>query len=297
LATNRWEALYVQDHLKILNKLILTLAGRFTYLTTGQDSNSPPADPEYELTNQKITPRLGITYLFKNNISAYVLHDESFLPQRGAVFGVGRLSPLTGTNNEFGVKSLFFKKQLSITASVYDIEKNDVGITDQLHDGFFLETGQIKSTGFDFDIAGKINENLYVNANYSYVDARITKDADPTLIGLKNAGTVSNLANVWLKYQINKGKLNGLGFGAGLQYTGERSGTWSGEEGNKYLPEYTLFDASISYSTDRFNIGLNAYNLANTKYASNGWWYSEFQEWIFDVGSPFNFRLQTTVKF
>jgi len=300
LSTNKWQALYVQDHLKLFNKLVLTLAGRFTYLVTGQDWNTPPDDPEYEVADKKATPRLGLTYLFDKNISVYALHDECFLSQRGAVFGGGRLSPLTGSNNELGLKTLLFQKQLSITASLFDIIKNDIGIADQLHDGFYVETGQIKSTGFDFDIAGKISDNVYVNANYSYVNARITKDDDETLLGLQNAGTAKNLANAWVKYQVSKGKLRGLGLGAGIQYTDKRSGTWPGwnsDEGNKYLPAYTLLDAGISYTTDRFNIGLNAYNLANIKYASNGWWYPEFQEWIFDVGSPFNFRLQTTVKF
>lgn len=300
LTSNRWQALYVQDHLKIYDKLILTVAGRYTYLVTGQDWNTPPADPEYEQANSKFTPRLGLTYLINKNISAYLLHDESFLPQRGAIFGGGRLSPLTGSNNEFGMKALLFEKQLAITASVYDIQKNNIGIEDQLHDGFFVEAGQIRSTGFDFDIAGKLTKNLFINANYSYVDARITKDDEESLIGLQNAGTAKNLANAWIKYQIGSGKLKGLGFGAGMQYTGERSGVWPGwnsDEGNKYLPSFTLFDAAISYATERFNVSLNVYNITNEKYASNGWWYPEFQEWIFDVGAPINFRLQTVYRF
>lgn len=299
IATNKWQALYVQDHLKLFNKLVVTVAGRFTHLTTGQDWNSPPDDPEYELTDNKFTPRIGLTYLFNKNISAYVLHDESFLSQRGAIFGGGRLPPLSGSNNEIGIKALLFKKQLAITASVYDIKKNDVGNADQLHDGYFVKTGQIRARGLDLDVAGRINPNLYVNANYSYVDASISKDEDKTLIGLQNAGTAKNLSNIWLKYQINNGPLKGLGFGAGMQYTDKRSGVqpgWNSMEGNKYLPAYTLFDAAISYTTGRFNINLNAYNLANKKYASNGWYYPEFGEWIFDIGEPFNFRLQTTVK-
>ncbi|MGL4597535.1 MAG: TonB-dependent siderophore receptor, partial [Bacteroidia bacterium] len=300
LTSNRWQALYVQDHLKVAEKIIFTVAGRYTHLVSGQDWNAPPDDPEYESTNSRFTPRLGLTYLMSKNFSLYVLHDESFLPQRGAIFNGGRLSPLTGSNNEFGLKALLCDKQLSITASVYDIQKNRVGIVDQLHDGYFIEAGQIRSTGFDFDIAGKLSENLFINANYSFVDARITKHSDESLIGLQNAGTARNLANVWAKYQLGNGKLSGIGFGAGMQFTDKRSGVWSGwnsNEGNKYLPAYTLFDVAISYATEKFNVGVNVYNILNKKYASNGWWYPEFQEWIFDVGAPMNFRLQTVYKF
>ncbi len=298
LTTNRWEALYVQDHLKLFNRLIVTIAGRFTHLVSGQDYNSPE-DPEYEVAENKFTPRLGLTYMFTENISAYLLHDESFLPQRGLIYTGGRLPALTGRNNEVGVKALFFNKQLSITASAYDIIKNNVGNSDPVHPGYYIKTGQIQSKGVELDIAGRINKDLYINANYSYTDPKITEDEDKSLIGLQNNGTAKNLANVWMKYQVSDGVFEGIGFGAGMQYTDKRSGIWPGwnsTEGNKYLPAYTIFDAAISYTTGRFNIGLNAYNLTNKKYATSGSWNPDEQEWFFDVEKPFNFRLQTTIR-
>lgn len=298
LATNKWQALYIQDHLKLFDKFIITLAGRFTHLTTGQDYNSED-DPAYEINDNKFTPRLGFTYMINPNISMYIMHDESFLAQRGAVFGAGRLPALTGSNNEAGIKALLFKKQLSITASVYDMRKNNVGTSDFDHPGFYLKTGQIRSTGLDVDIAGRINSNIYLNLNYAYVNPRITKDADKTLIGLQNAGTCKNLANAWIKYQFNDGVLKGFGIAAGFQYTDKRSAIypgWNSAEGNKYMPAYTLFDAALSYTNGRIGINLNAYNLANKRYATGGWWYPDFDEYLFYQGTPANFRLQTTIR-
>lgn len=299
MGRNKWQALYVQDHLKLFNKLILTLAGRYTRLTVGQDWNSPPDDPEYEITESKFTPRLGLTWLFSDNISAYMLHDESFLSQRGAIWGGGRLPPLVGRNNEVGVKALFFNKQLAATASAFDIIKNDVGNSDPLHDGFYLKTGQVRARGMEVDLAGKFNENIYVNVNYSYVDAKITKDKNPDVIGIQNNGTAKNLLNGWVKYQFSEGLLKGLGFGAGIQFTDKRSGIWPGwndTDGNKYLPAYTVYDAALSYNIGRFSVGLNMYNLANKRYATSGSWEPDLKEWFFDIEQPRHFRLQTTVK-
>lgn len=297
--TNRWQALYLQDHLKLYDKLIFTLAGRFTHLVTGQDYNTA-IDPEYEITDNKFTPRLGLTYLFSKNISAYILHDESFIAQHGAIFSGERLPPLTGSNNEFGIKALLFKKQLSITASVYDIRKNDVSTADPIHQGFFLKTGQIRSTGIDLDIAGRINANMYVNINYAYTNPRITKDEDPAFIGLQNFGTCKNLANLWLKYQINDGLLKGFGLGAGFQYTDKRNAVfkYNLSDGNKYLPSHNLFDATLSYSTSKLNINFNAYNLTNKRYATGGFWddLTGVKEFSFNQGRPINFRLQTTFR-
>ena len=297
--TNKWQALYIQDHLKLFDKVIITLAGRFTHLTTGENFNNPPTEPADKISDNKFTPRLGLTYMFSPNVSAYIMHDESFLPQSGAIFRGGRLPPLTGSNNEFGVKALLFKKQLSVTASLYDIRKNDIGISDPVHERFYLKTGQIRSAGADIDIAGRINANLYVNINYAYVNPRITRDEDETLIGLQNPGTCKNLANVWLKYQMNDGVLKGLGFGAGVQYTGKRSAVEPGEnssDGSKYLPAYTLFDAALSYTTRKFSINLNVYNLADRRYAAGGWWDAESKEFVFYQGTPNSFRLQTTIR-
>jgi len=297
-ATNRWQALYIQDHLKLFDKVIVTLAGRFTHLVTGQDFNSVD-DPEYEIKDNKFTPRVGLTYMFSPNISAYIMHDESFLSQRGAIFGGGRLPPLAGSNNEFGIKALLFKKQLAITASVYDMRKNDVGTSDEAHPGFYLKTGQIRSTGLDLDIAGRINDNWYINANYAYVNPRISKDENKSVIGLQNAGTCKNLSNLWVKYQVTTGVLKGLGIGAGYQYTDKRGAVypgWNDIEGNKYIPAYQLFDASLSYSTGKFSINFNAYNLTNKRYGTGGWWYPDFDEYLFYQGTPRNFRLQTTFR-
>ncbi len=295
---NIWQALYVQDHLKLFNKLIVTLAGRYTLLTVGQDWNTPD-DPAYQITESKFTPRLGLTYMFSENASAYVLHDESFLSQRGAIWGGGRLPPLVGRNNEIGLKALFFNKQLAATASVFDIIKNNVGSSDPIHDGFYLKTGQVRSRGVELDIAGKINDNLYINANYSYVDAKITKDEIKEYIGLQNNGTAKNLVNGWLKYQITHGALKGVGIGGGVQFTDKRSGVWPGwghEDGNKYLPSYIVYDAAVSYVNGRFTIGFNMYNLLNRRYATSGSWNPELKEWFFDIEQPRNFRLQTSIK-
>ncbi|MEA5461859.1 TonB-dependent siderophore receptor [Arcicella sp. LKC2W] len=300
MATNKWQALYVQDHIKIAKKYIVTLAGRFTMLTTGQDYNGGVDDPEYEITENAFTPRVGLTYLPSDKLSIFAIYDQSFLPQRGAVFGGSRLPPLTGSNKEIGIKALLFNKKLSLNASVYSIEKNNVSTTDPIHDGFYLQTGQIKSEGFEMDLIGNITNNLSVIANYSYTNARVTKDLDSTVVGIKNYGTPDQTMNAWLKYKFSEGLLKGLSFGAGVQHMGNRSGVyvgWGSEFGNKNLPTYTIYDACVNYNFSKISIGLNVYNLANQKYVSNGYYSPDAQEWVYSPGTPINFRLQTTIKF
>lgn len=299
ISSNKWQSLYVQDHIKIAKKAVITLAGRYTHLVTGQDYNSPE-DPEYEIADNAFTPRLGLTYLFSDHFSVYVLYDRSFLPQRGAVFGESRLPPLTGSNKEFGVKALFFEKKLSVNASTYSIEKNNVGTSDPIHEGFYLKTGQITSRGVEIDVMGTIGKDLFMNANYAFTDAKVTKDADAAVVGIRNFGTPDHTANAWLKYRISKGLLKGLSLGGGIQHMGSRSGVyvgWGSEFGNMNVPGYTIFDATVSYTLDKFMIGLNAYNLTNRKYVSNGYYNPDAEEWLYSPGAPLNLRIQTTFRF
>jgi iron complex outermembrane receptor protein len=299
ISSNKWQALYVQDHIKIAKKVVLTLAGRYTHLVTGQDYNSPD-DPDYEIADNAFTPRLGLTYLFSDNFSLYAIYDKSFLPQRGAVFGESRLPPLTGSNKEFGVKALFFDKKLSVNASTYSIEKNNVGTSDPIHEGFYLKTGQITSKGIEIDVMGNIGKNLFINANYAFTDAKVTKDRDSSVVGIRNFGTPDHTANAWLKYRIAEGPLKGLSFGGGMQHMGSRSGVyvgWGSEFGNMNLPGYTIYDATVSYTLHKFSVGVNVYNITNKKYASNGYYSPDAKEWLYSPGAPLNFRIQTNIRF
>lgn len=63
-----------------------------------------------------------------------------------------------------------------------------------------------------------------------------------------------------------------------------------------HLPAYTLLDAAVSYSREKFSVRFNIYNLANIKYANNGSFYPDLNEWLFDVGDPVNFRIQANIR-
>ena len=49
--------------------------------------------------------------------------------------------------------------------------------------------------------------------------------------------------------------------------------------------------AAMTYHNERFNIGLNVYNITNTNYATFGYFNSSTNEWRYTPGEPVNFRL------
>lgn len=294
---NGYAALYMQDHIKIAGKLIVTIAGRFTHSFSNTDAPDV-ADYDSHKIKNKITPRSGLTWLFSNDISVYALYDQSFWPQFARSYDHKRFQPLTGYNLETGMKGYFFNKKLGFNFSIYHIVKNNTITEDPLHNGFQIQTGQVTSNGIDFDMTGNITPRLVVNVNYGYTDAKITKDSDPSIVGLKNFGSPDHYGNLWLKYKLQKGKWKGVSFAAGYQYMGRRSAVWfyNSDPATRFLPVYNLLDASINYSNEKFNINFNVYNITGTRYATSGYFNPGINEWRYTPGEPINFRLSIGIN-
>jgi iron complex outermembrane receptor protein len=254
-------------------------------------------DDERKITDNAFTPRAGLTWLFGDKVSIYALYDQCFIPQAGRSFEHKRFKPLTGYNIETGMKGYFFNNKLSLNLSIFKIVKNNMLTSDPLHQDFQIQRGQITSKGIDFDMTGNITPSLIVNANYEYINAKVTKDNDPKIVGTKNFGTPDHQANLWLQYKWLHGALRGFSFFMGDQYLSKRSAVfylWVPDK-TKYLPGYNVLDAGIGFSNDRFNAGLH-FNITNIQYASNGYFNFSSNEWRYTPGEPLNFRLSFGVN-
>ena len=81
------------------------------------------------------------------------------------------------------------------------------------------------------------------------------------LYRLDNAPEFSS--SLWTTYEIQKGNLQGLGFGLGLYYVGDRQGDLD----NSYeLPSYFRTDAAIYYRRNNWRAALNIRNLFDIEY-------------------------------
>ena len=191
-----WHSLYVQDNIKIMHRFIVTLAAHLTHAIRTSDFDSIP-ESQKNTKYDVVKPRLGVTWLFSPDISAYALYDQSFLPQVAQNFEQRPFEPLSGYNVETGIKSYLFNKTLRLDLSIFHIVKNHALTADPLHNGDFIQRGQIISKGIDIDMTGNITRLLLLMPTMNIADARITKDSDPKIVGLKNAGTPDHDLNLW----------------------------------------------------------------------------------------------------
>ena len=294
----QWLAWYTQDHIKLFDKVVVTLAGRLSHTKSWASYDSTT------VYDTKFTPRFGLTWLVNKNVSIYSLYDETFLPQTGRKADRTNARPLTGTNVEIGLKSQWLNQRLAVNSSLFRTVKNNV-LVQNPQTQFYEERGQITSQGFEIDLTGNLTNALIVNANYTYTDARVTRDADSSIVGFRNYGVARHAGNAMLRYRFLDGRLEGFSVGFGAQLMGNRSAVWAGytepKDKDKSTPSYAVFDANAGYETSRFSIRLNVFNLLNRQFMDSAWWNSATETspgyFTFSPNQPINFRLITSYKF
>ncbi|GAB3656737.1 TonB-dependent siderophore receptor [Echinicola sediminis] len=292
--TQSYSGFYVQDELGFFdNDLRLTLAGRYTYVSQNSYGTT--------LEESQVTPRVGLSYSFDSQTSAYALFDQSFVPQTGVLRGGGKPKPITGNNLEFGLKRDFFDGRWSTGISAYRILKNNQLVPDQQDPNdptdvgqYSVQLGQTRTQGIEFDARGELLPGLVLVANYAYTNSEISKDTREDNIGTVVPGFAKHLANGWLSYKVKNGGLKGFGVSAGFTYQGDRS-TWRwSADTQRALPDYFRMDGGLSWENNNLVVRANVFNILD-KYLYSGSAYATY--YYYQAEAPRNARLSVGFKF
>jgi iron complex outermembrane recepter protein len=280
-------AVYFQDLIELTPNFKLLAGGRFDWVDSYYRDLAEDAF-DIRTSDSKFSPRVGIVYQPTDTTSLYASWTNSFSPQ---FFGRSRtgeqFKPETGEQYEVGIKQEFFNKRLSATLAFFDITKQNVLTTDPEDPDFSIQTGEQKSRGVELDIAGEILPGWKVIATYAYTDAYISEDNDPDLVDNRLQAVPYNSASLWTTYEFQQGNLQGLGFGLGLVYVGEREATLPN---TIKIPSFVRTDASLFYRRNNWQAALNFKNLFDTEYY-------ESQSFYLVPGAPFTVLGTVSVEF
>ncbi|MBW4642741.1 MAG: TonB-dependent siderophore receptor [Goleter apudmare HA4340-LM2] len=252
--------LYLQDQITLAENLKVLLGGRFDIYR--QDASFEPFFPSASLSEQAFSPQVGIVYQPIKPVSLYASYNRSFTPGSGSASDVsGQLRPERGTQYEIGVKADITDK-LSATLALFDITRTNVVTPDPINPLRSIQTGEQNSRGVELDLSGEILPGWNIFAGFLLTDAKITEDNTfPVGNQLNNVPRTS--LNLWTKYEIQSGSLQGLGFGLGIFYAGERQGDL---DNSFQLPSYVRTDAALFYRRGQYRAALNIRNLFDVEY-------------------------------
>jgi iron complex outermembrane receptor protein len=297
------QAVYMQEQLR-WNRFILLLSLRhewFTDITNFKTAN------ELDFTQTAWVPRVGLTYAVTKNVNVYGTYLEGFQPQSntvtlmpntGAFFGTARsanqFKPLLSDLKELGGKATLWDGKMQINLAGYEINQKNLLMNANLPEfpDSLTTRGAERSRGVEVEVAGYLLPDWQINASYSYIDAVIKQDNDPSLIGARKQNTPYHSYNFWTRYNFPKGTvLEALGMGLGLQHVGDQI-PWFTRGFS--VPAYTLLDMAMYYSPGKshLQIALNVKNVTNQTY----WLGAQNYVRLFP-GAPRNFMLTATYRF
>ena len=243
--------LYLQDQIRY-DALTFTLGGRYDWVSTDTD-NTDLASGAVETINQSdraFTWRAGVTYETEWGITPYASYSTAFSPNAGVNLATGNpFKPTESEQQEVGVKYLLPDSNTLLTAALFNIDQTN-GLYYEVVElptgpaNVQVQRGKLRSRGLELEASTSLDNGLSLIASYTYTQAKIIDGP---------AGTVNNdvssvprhMASLWAHYRMPEdGALAGLGFGAGIRFTGESYGDDANSMKNKAR---AFVDASIDY--------------------------------------------------
>jgi len=263
------DGVYLQDQIAIGNWRFV-LGGRNDWASTFAD--------EGDQRNTAFSGRIGAVYLFSNGIAPYITYAESFEPVTGTLSparGGAPLVPETGRLYEAGIKYQPPGYKSMITASVYELTKQNVPTTDPDNPLYSIQLGEVQSRGFEIEAALSVTDRLNVLGAFSYVDNLITKQSEVDVRAKRPPMVPTYTASLWADYTFD-GPLSGIRLGGGVRYIGDTP-TEDFFTGQAFtVPAVTLFDAMIGLDLGKWNrdfkgyhFALNVQNIGDEQYISS----------------------------
>lgn len=254
-------AAFVQDQVALTERLKVLAGARFERFEHDYQNY---VGKSWQAADNAVTPRVGVIYDLTDTIAVYADAARSFKPNTGASREGGGFAPEKGKSYEMGIKWEALDRQLSVDAAIYQIEKKNVLTTDPVDNTFSVAAGQVRSRGFDLNVAGNLTPEWRVIGGYAYVDAEVTRD-NTLRSGTRLMNIPRNSFSLLNVYEFQDGALKGLGLGVGGKYVDQRAGQTANTAFS--MDAYTVVDLLGYYKVnEHVRLNLDVKNLFNREY-------------------------------
>ncbi|WP_038168170.1 TonB-dependent receptor [Verrucomicrobium sp. BvORR106] len=260
---------YYQHKLDISERVHLLGGVRYDWyeddIAFTRNVRTSPLDPVEGFSDQNLSWRAGAVVDVLSNVSLFAGYSNSFQPQSGLLSNGSFPDALEATSFEAGLKGSFFNNRLQASLSVYETERKNLLESDPTDPTFtfVVPLGTVRVRGLEYEMTGKITEDLDIQGGIAFMDSEITETLDPLTKGKEFYNVPNTQAGLRLRYDTSRWLLKGLSLGAGVIYVGERAG----DATNSFaLPDYWRFDAGLYYQWRNWNFKLTCQNVTDETY-------------------------------
>ena len=282
-------AAYVQDQVQLLPQVQLIAGLRYENFDVDFTNNRNGA--AFNVTNNKVSPRIGLVYKPVEPLSLYASYSNSYLPRAGEQLASlsltnANLRPEEFTNYEIGAK-WDVGRSLSLNAALFRLNRTNVAVTDPNDVTRLILVDGTRTEGLEIGARGRVTDAWSVIGGYAYTEGQISSDQSATV---RKGNSVPYLArhtaSLWNRYDFTEN------WGAGLGVIAQ-SAYFAATDNTVRIPGFARVDGAVFWRiNDRWGAQVNAENLLGAKYypvanSNNN----------ITPGAPFSIRAALTARF
>jgi iron complex outermembrane receptor protein len=259
LQRNTQLGFYVQDQIRYADRVTLVVGAR-------RDRAVSKTEGLEDKVDKASTFRAGLIGDIGYGLSPYVSYSEAFLPVAGLDFGGEAFVPQRGRQYEAGLKWQPQRSML-VTAAVFDIEETNRPINDPENPVNVIQTGRIKSQGFEIEGSYVLPGDVTLTAAYSYIEATVKESSYAEEIDEQLNDTPKHLASAWAAKTFALSGDASVRLGGGVRYVGPTESIGVFGLPTVRAPGFTLVDALVEFDyLDRWRLSVSATNLFDKEY-------------------------------
>ena len=266
-------AAYVQDQIAFSKQWKLVGGLRYDRFSVDFDdrrTTTPPVD--LARTDSAISPRLGVIWSPTAAQTYYAAYSYAFLPsgeQLGLATTTVDLSPEKARNYEAGAR-WDLRPALTLSSALFQTDRDNVRVADPANPGFFINSGQQRTTGMEVGLQGEVTRNWLVYGGYAHLNGRTTKPISSgttaTTASIIPAGTKLGLVpedtfSLWNRVNF----ADGWGVGLGMIHQSSSFATISNAV---KLAAFTRLDGAVFYElpNKKARLAFNIENIFDKRY-------------------------------
>ncbi len=239
------------------------------------------------------TWRVGTSYELVPGTTVFAQYAEAVTPVSSALMIASAANTqfrlTTGNTMEAGIKSTMFGGRVTTTASVYQIEQDDILTRNPANPAVVVQGGSQRSRGVELETAVSLTNRWNVSVAGTLIDTEFTDLRDGTgksLAGNRPLNSVPYAWNALMTY-----RLDWMPATVGAQLIGV--GPFYTSNANLYEAQArTTLDAWIAFDVGKGKLRLRGRNLTDEFYAE----WADYNQTSLYVGAPRSFDVTYSVK-
>lgn len=192
---------YVQDQIRY-DRWIGTFGLRYD-LSSLNTVDRIGGTPAVTTSDNKVTWRAGLTYLFENGIAPYASYTTSFLPILGTNRQGSPFSAQTAEQFEIGVKYEPRNGLGLFTLSLFSLTANNGLTPDPVDARFNVQTGKQRVEGIEVEGKYRVTPETDVMLAYAFSKSKVLNSTTATALGREMLRLPEHQGSFWINHRTS----------------------------------------------------------------------------------------------